>query len=187
MKVLVVLAHPRAGSLCHAVADTFAAGLAERGHEVERADLVAEGFDPVLREPDEPDWKDAGKRYSDAVLSEMTRISRNAATVLIYPVWWWSMPAVLKGWIDRVWNNGWAYGGQSYPHARVWSIGVAGADAGVYAKRGYDRAMRTQIETGILRYCGVTEPRHELLFDSLDGQVAADRILAEAAALARAF
>ena len=44
-------------------------------------------------------------------IREMERIERNQAPVIVFPVWWWSMPAILKGWIDRVWNNGWAYGG----------------------------------------------------------------------------
>jgi len=40
----------------------------------------------------------------------MARIERNDAIAMFFPVWWWSMPATLKGWIDRVWNHGWAYG-----------------------------------------------------------------------------
>lgn len=187
MKVLVVLAHPRNGSLCHAVTDAFEAALRANGHVAERADLVAEGFDPVLRPDDEPDWENPDKRYSRTVLAEMARIERNAATVLIYPVWWWSMPAVMKGWIDRVWNYGWAYGERTYPHQRVWSVGVAGNDEASFAKRGYDDAMRTQIETGILRYCGVAEPRHELLYGALEGEAATREILAAAARLGREF
>src|SRR5262245_29894305 len=104
MKVLLVSAHVRDSSLTRAVADAFAAEGAENGHEVERADLMAEGFDPVLREVDEPDWDNPDKRYSVEVQREMARIERNEATVMVFPVWWWSMPALLKGWIDRVWN-----------------------------------------------------------------------------------
>jgi len=40
----------------------------------------------------------------------MARIERNDAIAMFFSVWWWSMPATLKGWIDRVWNHGWAYG-----------------------------------------------------------------------------
>ncbi|HVI90569.1 MAG TPA: NAD(P)H oxidoreductase, partial [Dongiaceae bacterium] len=130
MRTLLVLAHPRRNSLSGAVAEAFAASATAKGHEIEWADLVAEGFDPVLREADEPDWNNPKKVYSPAVGQEMARIERNAATVMVYPVWWWSMPAILKGWIDRVWNHGWAYGGgATYPHRRVWMLAVAGADA----------------------------------------------------------
>ncbi len=177
MKILLVVAHPRQNSLIFAAAREFAEASAANGHQIEWADLVAEGFDPVLREPDEPDWSDPKKIYSDAVLREMARIERNDATVIVFPVWWWSMPAVLKGWIDRVWNHGWAYGSGTYPHARVWMVGIGGSSAEDYAKRGYDAAMRTSLEVGILRYCGVTEPRLEVFHDSIDGDESTPEIL----------
>jgi NAD(P)H dehydrogenase (quinone) len=62
-------------------------------------------LDSVLREPDEPDWGNPDKVYSSGVIREMERIERNQATVIVFPVWGWSMPAMLKGWIDRVWKN----------------------------------------------------------------------------------
>lgn len=170
MKILLVTAHPRPNSLCHQVADEFAIAAASNGHVVELADLVAEGFDPVLREADEPDWDDPAKRYSPEVQFEMRRIERNDATVMIFPVWWWSIPAVLKGWIDRVWNNGWAYGGANYPHKKVLMIGLAGNDRASFVKRGYDRAMAVQLETGILRYCGVQDAHLEVFYDTLEGE-----------------
>src|SRR5262245_36872359 len=124
MKILLVLAHPRRDSLTGQVADAFAEAAIANGHQVDWADLVRECFDPVLREADEPDWTDPGKIYSPEVLREMARIRRNDATVMVFPVWWWSMPAILKGWIDRVWNRGFAYGGgATFPQRRVWMIG----------------------------------------------------------------
>ena len=106
MNVLMVLAHPRRNSLTAQAAEAFASAASAQGHKFEWADLIAEGFDPVLHEADEPDWNDPGKIYSEEVRREMARIERNDATVMVFPVWWWSMPALLKGWIDRVWNNG---------------------------------------------------------------------------------
>lgn len=186
-KVLLVLAHPRRASLTAQVADRFATVLSANGHVVERADLVAEGFDPVLREADEPDWNDADKRYSPEVLCEMERIRRNEATVMVFPVYWWSMPAVLKGWIDRVWNHGFAYGPRKYPHRRVWMIGVAGNRSEDFAKRGYDEAMRVSLDVGVLGYCAVAESRLELLHGSIEGPAFPPNILRDAEALARLF
>ena len=100
MKVLLVVAHPRHDSLTFAAAKAFAEAATVNGHQLEWADLVAEGFDPVLRHPDEPDWSNSNKTYSDAVQREMARIERNEATVIVFPVYWWSMPAILKGWIE---------------------------------------------------------------------------------------
>lgn len=109
MNVLLVLAHPRRRSLTGLAAEAFATAAAERGHLIEWADLVTENFDPVLREADEPDWNDGIKAYSAEVRQEMARIENNDATVMFFPVYWWSMPAILKGWIDRVLVYGGTY------------------------------------------------------------------------------
>jgi NAD(P)H dehydrogenase (quinone) len=187
MNVLMVLAHPRRNSLSGQAAEAFASAAAANGHKIEWADLVAEGFDPVLREADEPDWNDGDKVYSEEVRREMARVARNDATVMVFPVWWWSMPAILKGWIDRVWNNGWAYGTRKFPQRRAWMIGVCGTDLAAYRKRGYDAAMQTQLDVGVLGYCGVAEHRLELLFGAIEGAPYPEQILAAAQDLGRQF
>jgi NAD(P)H dehydrogenase (quinone) len=161
LRILLVFSHPRQDSLTHAVAEAFCAGALDEGHEVEWADLYREGFDPLLYEPDEPDRSVIGKRYS-----EMARVDRNEAIVMIFPVWWWSVPAMLKGWIDRVWNRDWAYGARSLPHKYGLMIGVASSSAASFAKRRYIDAMRIQLETGTMAYCGIANSRLELLYES---------------------
>jgi NAD(P)H dehydrogenase (quinone) len=187
LNTLLVVAHPRRASLTFTVATVLARELERCGSRVEWADLVREGFDPVLAPEDEPDWGHPDKRYSAAVHAEMARIERNDATLLVFPVWWWSMPALLKGWIDRVWNNGWAYGGRSYPHRRVWMVGIAGVSAEDYGKHGYDAAMRTQLDLGVLGYCEIPDRRLELLYGSLEGAAPVKEVLGRAAAIARQF
>ena len=187
MRTLLVVAHPRRNSLTFAAAEAFGNAAARSGATVEWADLVRERFDPLLHPEDEPDWNNPAKIYSAAVRTEIVRIERNEATVIVFPVWWWSMPAVLKGWIDRVWNNGWAYGGRTYPHRRVWMIGVAGTNHDAYRKRGYDEAMRTQLEAGVLEFCGVAEPRLEILYGATEGEAQAIAIASAAAALGESF
>ena len=187
MKTLLVFAHPRRASLTGQVADAFAASAGANGHEFEWADLVQEKFDPVMREADEPDWDNPDKAYSAEVRREMQRIERNAATVMIFPVYWWSVPALLKGWIDRVWNNGWAYGARKFPQKRVWMIGVAGGTEAGFAKRGYDTAMQTQLDIGVLDYCGIPERRLQLLYGSIEGEPHPNEILKQAQVLGREF
>ena len=181
MKVLAVLAHPRRISLTGAVLDGFVAGLAEAGGEAEIADLYREGFDPVLWPEDEPDWNDGNKRYSDAVLAEQARIARNDAVALVFPVWWWSMPAMLKGWIDRVWNNGWAYGDRDLTGKRGIALALAANDAESYAKRDYDRAIETEIRVGIFDYCGIGNAALHLLHDTTTGDPATGAAIVERA------
>lgn len=187
LRTLLVLAHARRSSLTRQVADAFVAAAEAKGHEFEWADLAAEGFDPVLREADEPDWDDGDKVYSAAVQAEMRRVERNEATVMIFPVYWWSMPALMKGWIDRVWNNGWAYGKRKFPQRRAWMIGVAGGTEAAFTKRGYDSAMQTQLDVGILDYCGVAERRLQLLYGSIEGAPHPAEILRQARALGAEF
>lgn len=187
MKTLIVVSHPRRDSLTYSVAETFAHGVEGRGHEIEWAHLAAENFDPVLRQTDEPDWDHPDKTYSPEVRREIQRIERNEATVMVFPVWWWSLPALLKGWIDRVWNHGFAYGPTTYPHRRAWMIGVAGVSESTYRAGHYDTAIRTQWHSGILEYCGIAESRVELLFGSMDGTARVAEILRDAAALAEQY
>jgi NAD(P)H dehydrogenase (quinone) len=187
MKTLLVVAHPRENSLTASVARIVAERLRKNGHEIEYADLVREGFDPVLRERDEPDWDNPDKQYSREVRQEMERIERNDASILVFPVYWWSVPAVMKGWIDRVWNNGWAYGEREFPQRRVWMIGIAGNNAGEYANKGYQGAMHNQLTVGTLEYCGIAERRLELLYGSIEGEEFVEQILADADRIADEF
>jgi NAD(P)H dehydrogenase (quinone) len=66
-------------------------------------------------------------------------------------------------------------------------LALAGGTAEGFAARGYDGAMVTQIETGILRYCGVAEPRLATFYGALEGDEATAGILAEAARMGAAF
>lgn len=187
MKVLVVFDHPRRQSFCGAVLDRFVGGLEAAGHKAEIADLRAEEFDPRLPVADEPDWDDSGKVYSADVLREQQRIARNDALAFVFPVWWWSFPATTKGWIDRVWNNGWAYGDRKLPHRKALLIGTASSDEAGYQKRGYDSAMRTQLLTGIMHYCGIEDAALHLLYDVMESPERRAAYLATAESLGERF
>ncbi|MEX2201814.1 MAG: NAD(P)H oxidoreductase [Dongiaceae bacterium] len=187
MNVLAVLAHPRRSSLTGAVLDGFVAGLVEAGHQTEIADLYREGFDPALWPEDEPAWDCGSKRYSDVVLAEQARIERNDAIALVFPVWWWSMPAMLKGWIDRVWNNGWAYGDRNLKGKRGLALALAANDADSYAKRGYDRAMDTEIRVGIFDYCGIENAPLHMLYNSTTDRATGAALIGQSRQIGRDF
>ena len=175
MHALIVVAHPDPQSLTHAVA----ARLAEAGadHSVEIADLAAEGFDPRFSAADLAAYHRRAPMPAD-VAAEQARVDRASDVVLVYPVYWWSMPGLLKGWIDRVFTNGWAY--ESGPDVkltkklrrlRVHLVGVGGADTGTYERHGYFGAMKLQIDHGIFDFCGAKGVTSEVLLDveSKDG------------------
>ena len=113
-RVLVLLAHPRPGSFCHALAGRAREALTEQGLPVDFHDLYAEGFDPLLR-ADEAYTSGARATHvvsasSDPLLAQHRReLSAAAALLVVHPNWWGKPPAILAGWMDRVLVPGVAY------------------------------------------------------------------------------
>jgi NAD(P)H dehydrogenase (quinone) len=119
MRVHVVYAHPSPGSFASAVRDRVVAGLRAQGHEVDELDLYAAGFDPVLTRAEWTAYPEPEANLAGVAL-EAERLRRADALVLCFPTWWYGMPAILKGWFDRVWLPGVAFhlppgGGQIRP------------------------------------------------------------------------
>lgn len=191
MHSLIVVSHPLPQSLVHAVARRIADGIGETGHSSKIADLSAEGFDPRFKESDIT----AHLRQAPAdaaVLAEQARLDRADALVLVYPVYWWSFPGLLKGWIDRIFSNGWAYeevpGGRvvkKLGHLSIHLVAIGGADLRTYARHGYFGAMRTQIDHGIFGYCGAPVRRSELLLPAAVDD--ASNVIDEAGRIGRAI
>ena len=108
MRVLVIYAHPLADSFAAALHRTVVAALSAAGHEVDDCDLYGEGFDPVMTAPERGAHNTPNPDLS-AVESHVARLRAAEAVVLCFPVWWYGMPAILKGYFDRVWVNGVAF------------------------------------------------------------------------------
>jgi NAD(P)H dehydrogenase (quinone) len=178
---LIVTAHPDPDSLVQHLADRLVAALDDGTSEL--ADLAAEGFDPRYTLGDRHTYRVAGD-YTPDVAREQERLDRATDLVLVFPVYWWSMPALLKGWFDRVFVNGWAFGldadgriVRQLDRLRIHLVPVAGDDAGVYDRHGYEQAMRTQLEHGIVDFCGarrgVTAFVHDSEREDAEGRAAA--------------
>ncbi|GAA0463654.1 NAD(P)H oxidoreductase [Alkalibacillus silvisoli] len=170
MKVLTVVTHPRKDSLTFTIADCFVQGLKEAGHETEVLDLYRSDFNPVLWEKDEPDWSANRQHYSSEVEREMKRMQEHDALAFVFPLWWWSMPAMLKGYIDRVWNWGFAYGPGKLHHERVLWLSLAGAPIERFEKRHYDQMMSHYFNVGLADYCGIPNSKFELLYETIKPQ-----------------
>ncbi len=182
MHALIVVAHPDPNSLSHGVAAKIAEGLtaSDPGSSYEIADLAAEGFDPRFSMADVALFRREAAPSAD-IAAEQARIDRADALILVYPVYWWSMPGLLKGWIDRVFANGWAYDENAdgkvvkrLQHLRVHLVAIAGADLRTYARHGYFGAMKTQIDHGIFDYCGARVVASELLVGAATKDPSAD-------------
>jgi NAD(P)H dehydrogenase (quinone) len=108
MRVLLIYCHPRPDSFSAALRDAAVAGLTASGHSVEQRDLYAEAFDPVLSTHQRGAYfNEAGNAlgFEDHVAA----LRRAEGLVLVYPTWWFGMPAMLKGWFDRIWLPGVAF------------------------------------------------------------------------------
>ena len=108
MHVLTIVDHPNPASLSHAIAKRFMEGVIEAGHTTELGDLHAEGFDPRWSMADIEQDEVGGKTPAD-ILKEQARIDQCDALCLVFPLFWFGMPAMMKGWLERVWSWGWAY------------------------------------------------------------------------------
>jgi len=106
MTISVILGHPHAGSFNHAIASQVVTALKSAGHLVAFHDLYLEGFDPLITGY-ELATDDVG---SNALVERHCQELRQAeGIVIIHPNWWGMPPAILKGWVDRVFRPGVAY------------------------------------------------------------------------------
>jgi NAD(P)H dehydrogenase (quinone) len=123
-RVLIVYAHPEPASLNGALKDAMREHLLARGHEVEVSDLYAQNWKASVDGDDFP-LRDAAAKLvvpadsrrafssdslTDDVRREQDKLRWADAVILQFPLWWFSMPAILKGWVDRVYAYGFAYG-----------------------------------------------------------------------------
>lgn len=123
-KVLVVHAHPERTSVTRRLVDIAMETLKTQGHEVLQSDLYAMGWKAVFDNQDFPERANQGRLsfieesghaffngcQTPDVEAEQRKILAADAVVLLFPLWWFGMPAIMKGWVDRVWAFGLAYG-----------------------------------------------------------------------------
>ncbi len=159
MNILIVYAHPNPASFNKAILDVVQAEFKQRGDEVKIKDLYVEKFDPVLGE-NQLALQNEGRVPKD-VAQEQANINWADAIVIIYPLWWFDRPAILKGWFDRVFTNGFAFDFESgeikglLKGKRALVIVTTGGteeDFGMNA----DQLTRSTTE-GTLAFCGITE------------------------------
>ncbi|MGP3590814.1 NAD(P)H-dependent oxidoreductase [Vagococcus sp. WN89Y] len=162
MHALIVVSHPLENSLTSSLAKAVAQGIYEENaqNSAEIAMLSQEGFNPVFNADDMAAFLQTAPVPED-VAAEQKRLDKADALVLVFPVYWWSMPGLLKGWIDRVFTNGWAYEDNAngkvikkLGRLPVHLVGLGGSDMKTFKKHGYEASWNTQLSHGIFDYCG---------------------------------
>ncbi len=164
MRHLVIAAHPSTKSFNHAVVEAYTSALIERRHRVECRDLYAANFNPVLSARDL-----AAIGYAKAskdIREEQAAIRRADVVTLISPLWWSGFPAMLKGYLDRVFCEGFAYvikRGEYLPGLagkKGVIVTTSGASKEELKSGGTLRAIRTIYDIGLMQFCGIEMVQH---------------------------
>ena len=184
LNTLIVYAHPEPNSFNGAMKDLAVDTLHRRGDNVEVSDLYAMKFNAVVGADDfqgerrDPDFLSIPAEQTRAyktgtlapdIVAEQKKVECADLIILQFPVWWFGMPAILKGWVDRVFARGFAYvAGRKYDTGMLRGktamvAATTGTSADTYAPDGIDGDIHTvlwPVHNGLLRYCGldVIEP-----------------------------
>jgi len=160
MKHLVVHTHLNPQSFTKAVTDEVIKVANAKGHTVKTIDLYADGFDPVLKFPDIQSMFMGGEVQED-VKNYQEMISWADHLTFVYPMWWGQMPAMLKGFIDRVFANGFAfsYGPEGVKgfltDKTVRLIINTSTTNQIYSETGMHEAQVRINDPGIFGFCGM--------------------------------
>lgn len=175
-RILVILGHPASNSFCGALAERYAQSAVRAGHEVRQLFLGTMDFDPVLREGYQlvqPLEADLRRAQADIVWAEHL--------TLVYPIWWGGIPALLKGFFDRVFLPGFAFKyreGKAFPdkllHGRSAHLLVTMDTPPWYYRWIYRMPGLHQVRKTTLAFCGI-KPQRTLTFGPFLGSSAGQR------------
>lgn len=168
MKQLIIYSHPNPKSFNHAIFETIKETMEKRGDEVRVRDLHAIGFHPVLKGADFESFA-KGETPAD-IKEEQDHIRWADVVTLIAPVWWFGMPAILKGYIDRVFSMGFAYKfGANGPEGlltdkKAFMISTTGGPEQNYIQMGMDEALLHTMDIGTFEFCGMKMLGHKFFY-----------------------
>jgi NAD(P)H dehydrogenase (quinone) len=171
MKHLIVVAHPALHSFTMGLALAYAAELVQLGYSQRTYDLYRMDFNPVLAEPELAPVELDHPASADVAQAQDHIRAADVLTV-IYPLWWMSMPAMMKGYIDRVFARGFAYESHDgvvhglLSGKKAVLITVSGAPLPVLVKSGRWNAVEVLQDTHIFRSAGFELLEH-LHFDEV--------------------
>jgi NAD(P)H dehydrogenase (quinone) len=184
MNVLVVYAHQEPSSFTASMKNVAIESLTKQGHSVALSDLYGQGFSAVAQKWDFVttsgqhfnymlEQKHAAKlefAFSPDIVAEIEKIQQANLILFVFPIWWFGVPAILKGWFDRVlamgvtWDGGRIYENGLLRGKQAMVVASAGGPSEYYKKEGKHRATVNEIlhpvNHGTLAFCGfnVHEP-----------------------------
>jgi len=192
MRHLIVYAHPNPASFNFSIRETMVGVLKQKGQAVRVRDLYALHYDPVLQ-GDELEGLQQGRTSRDTAI-EQEHVRWADVLTFIYPVWWAGMPAIARGYIDRVFSKGFAYdyGAEGLKGLlsgkKVQIINTMGAPLAAYETSGIFKSMEQLTDQETFRFCGMEVIGHQY-FGSVPTVTQEERIkmLEEVARIAAAL
>ena len=168
MKTLIIYNHPHEGSFCSAIRDAVQTGLDTGGHSYKLINLDADGFDPVMREKDLEAFVQSSRNDGKGIegIDPLVRMYADKMRwaeriVMIFPIWWMTMPAMTKGFIDKVIFPGVAYEMDGYKLKsrldsleKVTIITTMNTPADVY-KEGFGNSIENSLIKGTFHQIGI--------------------------------
>jgi NAD(P)H dehydrogenase (quinone) len=170
MNQLIIIAHPRKDSFNYTIKNTLIKEFEDRGDKVKVRDLYKIKFRPIL-DFEELKYNKDGKTCPDIAVEQNYIEWANELTV-IYPLWWNAFPAILKGYIDRVFTNGFAF--KITPNGpegmlkkkKVRLITSAGMDEESLKKSNIFEGLKVTQDRGVFEFCGMEVLDHSYITES---------------------
>jgi len=192
MKILMIYTHPNSKSFNYAIRERVLAALQEAKHEIKIKDLYAHPLKAGL------DGEDFGQimsgRFPRDVQNEQSDILWAEGLIFIYPTWWFERPALLKGWIDRVFLKGFAYdfgakgvvGLLKQKKALIFT--TTGGSEEDYKKSGFHETLLKPMTLGTLQFCGIPQVEGKIFYAVPQvSDVIRKNMLAEAADMSKKY
>lgn len=186
MKVLIIYAHPEPQSMNSAMFKSAIDTLINAGHEVKVSDLYAMQFNPVsdrsnfttvndptfFKQQLEEEYASQANGFAAFIKEEQQKVEWCDLMIWQFPLWWFSVPAILKGWVDRVFAMGRFYGnGRIYENGvfcdkkALLSITTGGPEANYIKDRYGDLSVILHpLQRGILEFTGFSVLRPQVIY-----------------------
>ena len=164
MKHAIIFAHPNTSSFTGSVAGVYARAVQSLGHDVVVRDLYRMGFDPCLKPGEIPSEKPYGPEPD--VVAERDMLKDVDVFVLVYPLWLYAPPAIMKGYMERVFGFGFAYGADGHSYnpllsgRKLISFSSSGSPFAWVQQTGAFDAVRTLFDRYFADLCGMTVLDH---------------------------
>ena len=168
MKYLIIYSHPNPTSFNAAIRQTIEKKFLKAQIEYATRDLYALNFNSILNGMDFESFK-SGKIPTD-IAREQDYIKKAEILLFIYPIWWFGMPSILKGYIERIFSLGFAYamteqGPQGIlTDKKVVILNTTGGPRNSYEQYGFNTALKTTMADGIFGFCGMSVLSHKYFY-----------------------